>query len=54
MTLPNEHCPICEVQLNEENVARKDWLQDKPVRLDYAGRVLCEKCARWIDNTEWD
>jgi hypothetical protein len=50
----NHCCPICNNELTGENVATKYWLEHKPIRLDYAGRIICQKCADWIDNTEWD
>lgn len=54
MVLLNEYCPICQVKLDKYNINRKKWLQDKPIKLDYAGRAVCTKCAEWIENTEWD
>jgi hypothetical protein len=54
MVLTKVICPICETELNTENISRKDWLAEKPIRLDYAGRAVCQKCADWIENTEWD
>ncbi|WP_347488960.1 hypothetical protein ABDB91_17500 [Desulfoscipio sp. XC116] len=54
MTMPNKICPICQAQLNGDNVSKKNWLEEKPIRLDYAGRAVCQKCADWIENTEWD
>jgi len=54
MVKPNAICPICESKLTEQNVARKDWLESKPIKLDYAGRAICKDCAEWIENTEWD
>ena len=49
-----EICPICNKVLTEENISRKYWLYSQPIRLDYAGRKICQKCAHWIDHTEWD
>jgi ssDNA-binding Zn-finger/Zn-ribbon topoisomerase 1 len=54
MTKTKQICPICGSELTEQNVARKYWLHNKPLRLDYAGRVTCQKCMEWIENTEWD
>lgn len=54
MTVLNKRCPICGVELGEHNISRKYWLKSKPIRVDAAGRALCQKCAEWIDNTEWD
>lgn|GEM_PF-1491716 len=54
MLMPNDVCPICETKLDSQNVLRKEWLEDKPVKLDQAGRAICKKCADWLENTEWD
>lgn len=54
MVLKNKICPICETILDAQNVSRKEWLDDKPVKLDHAGRAICKKCADWLENTEWD
>jgi len=40
----NKTCPICGAKL----------LEDEAIKLDYAGRTICPKCADWLENTEWD
>jgi len=50
----NEACPICGAHLAKQNGSLKERLKEGSIKLDYAGRAICTKCADWLENTEWD
>lgn len=51
-----KYCFICHVELTNENISRKYWIDGDPppIRLDAFGNPWCKICSDLYDNLDLD